>query len=253
MMQFFAVFIIAILSTTPAWSSCGKTSVEVPFSSTKDVSCYRELTPFSITLESISNERVAQFQVNLYEIEHENIPHASTVQYLNFDQENIQILSFLCSGETPVVSDAYSANLKNLIDDKSATDTGTLFISTGQAAENISVDQRKKIKAKIYDKFLELYETSGPDLIRVDDDNDNVYIPNVLLMQTSNRRSKTDRQVYSNYFSKTGSSINGCSKKFMKKMAGYSIKEILKTRSFDNIEIRRRSKDSQKIEILLEF
>lgn len=227
-----------------AQADCSEGSILIPLS-TKEHGCLKKLNNLSLKLEKIDTESKAYFDVEFLNVEFTNIPHESVIEYLSIHTDpqtqdtKLNVISFLCSGEIPLDGDAYSENLQNMVGNNHPSSNHNVFISTGQAAENISASQRNKAKTKIYDNFVSLYEANHNE--RIDINNDDIYIPNILAGLSRRRPSETEQKNYSDYFARTGSSINGCSKKFKNKMSGYLIKNILNKHPFLGVKVKKKN------------
>lgn len=245
MLHFLVGITVALLVVGSAWSKCDtETSVNIPLEIDGKPACYRQQNGILISAERVKKNEFVEYEISPLVAEFENVPLAMTYQYISveIDPESkaskVHMMSFLCSGETPIGGDAFSDSLQNLAENVQSPEASTeVFISTGQPAENISVSQAKKAKAKVFDRFLEIYESRGEENDSIDADQSNIYIPNVLI---GNSVTSIERKIYSAFFSRTSSSINGCSKKFLNKMQDLLIENVAKTQPFKDVELRRK-------------
>lgn len=274
MLQFFIGVVISSLLISTAWSKCDErqtpfeadssgmlvlgpeksgsifgtqVTINLPIFINGKQSCYHQKNTISINAEEVKQGEHVEFEITPLMVEFENVPSAQTFQYLNieYDQDNkasrVSMMSFLCSGETPVGGDAFSDSLMNLAENGADVDqTVEIFIATGQAAENISVSQAKKAKAKVYDKFLEIYESRASEAEIEDLENNNIYVPNVISGMMLHNVSASERKLYASFFSRTSSSINGCSKAFQSKMADLLLESVENNKPFKGIELSKK-------------
>lgn len=247
------VTVISTALTLNAWSRCPQEGVEtvssstiiVPLTHNGKAACYHQKSFIEVKAERTQDEKIVNYEITPVAARFENIPAPKIYQYVNieYDQKGeaprFHMMSFLCSGEYPIGGDAFSGSLQELAEDSPPEDTTDIFISTGQASDNLSVDQIKKAKAKVYDKFVEIYESQFPERGTIDSDVSNLYIPNILTGISVNTFSETEKKILSSYFSRTGSSINGCSMKFINQMQEHLINHVLLSQPFKDINIRR--------------
>lgn len=278
MLHFFVGIAIALFVAGPAWSKCDtnnmsyerRTSIELTcapgsHSSLKSVvtiniplvidgkpACYHQDNGILITTEHVKENEFVEYEITPLSAVFENVPSPMTYQYLNVEVDpetkmsKVYMMSFLCSGETPIGGDAFSDTLQNLADNVESQQASTeIFIATGQAAENISVSQAKKAKAKVYDRFLELYEGRGNSIDPLDTDQSNIYIPNILAGYSVNRISTVERKLYSAFFFRTSSSINGCSKKFLTLMQNLLLENVAKNQPYKGIDLKKKEFSSK--------
>lgn len=270
MVHFLAGLIISCLLVGTAWSKCddskvimqrstsfglswgeGKNSsgfgsdltVNIPLIINGKQACYHQSSAINITTEKVEENESVEYEITPMEADFENVPNPAVFQYINidYDEQNkasdVQIVSFLCSGETPIGGDAFGDSLvklsMNAVRDSTQVD---VFIATGQAADNLSISQSKKAKAKVFDRFLDIYESriEGQD---IETQSSNIYIPSVLSSVSIN---SPERKLYSSFFSRTNSSINGCSKRFVTKMQDLLLHNVAKENPFKDIEIKKR-------------
>jgi hypothetical protein len=252
--------ILCSLFINPAWANCDTETfifiyknsifesedlVNVPLEIDGKSACYKQSKGLKISAEKMTKSESLEYEISPLKVEFKNVPSPEVYQYIFLENESadstkISLMSFVCSGETPIGGDALSASLSRFVEDKGEDENNiNIFISTGRAAENIGVSQEKKAKAKVYDRFLELYESRTAE--EFDERNSsNIYIPNILSGISSETSSEINRKLYSAFFSKTGSSINGCSKQFLKNMNDLLIEKVVKAQPFKNIEIKRK-------------
>jgi hypothetical protein len=218
-------------------------TVNIPLRIDGKQACYHQSSAISVITEKVKDTEYVEYEITPLEADFENVPQPSVRQYINIDYESdkashVQIMSFLCSGETPIGADAFGDSLLKLsTDTKEQSANIDMFIATGQAADNLQISQSKKAKVKVYDRFLELYETKVEGDISFEEDHSNIFIPSVL---TGTSISTPDRKLYSSFFSRTNSSINGCSKKFIEKMQDNLIENVVKNNPFKNIDLRKK-------------
>ena len=247
---------ITVLSTTlalNAWSRCPMEGVEAASSATVSVplahngksACYHQKSFIEVKAETVQDGKYVNYEITPVVARFENIPTPKIYQYVNieYDQKGevpkFHMMSFLCSGESPIGGDAFSGSLQKLAENSTQEDSADIFIATGQASDNLSVDQIKKAKAKVYDKFVEIFESQFPEGGTIDSDISNLYIPNILTGISVNTFTETEKKNLSSYFSRTGSSINGCSMKFINQMQEHLIQNVLLTQPFKDIDIKR--------------
>lgn len=215
-------------------------SVNIPFQANGKPSCYHPVTSLSIVAESINSKSI-DYEITPMTVEFENIPEPAAHHFIfsEMDTEDmsqkISMVSFQCSGEIPVGADAFSDSLQRIAEKNGdEKDEGSIFISSGHAAGEISVSNEQKARAKVFDRFRELYELRTNEDV-TEDDISNLYVPNMILSQ-----GNVNRKVYASFFARTSSSINGCSKKFLKVMDDLKIDNVVKNKPFLGIEIKKK-------------
>lgn len=219
-------------------------TVNIPLVINGKQACYHQSSALNVTTEKVKEAESVEYEITPMEADFENVPNPAVYQYMNIDYDadkkasTVQIISFLCSGETPIGGDAFGDSLNN-ISEKTEEQSASIdvFIATGQAADNLSISQSKKAKAKVFDRFLEIYETRTDGDITYEEKDSNIYIPSVL---TGLSISSPERKLYSSFFSRTNSSINGCSKKFASKMQDLMLHNIVKENPFKDIELKKK-------------
>lgn len=256
MLHFILGFIVSALLIGNAMAACeaeefnfvkrslffnDENTVSVPLQLNEKPSCYYPKQKLSIVADSL-NESEIDFTINPMVAEFENIPdpvthHLVFIESNENNEKKISLTSYHCSGEIPLGADAISDTLQNIADRSTEEDEdGNIFISTGQGAQNITVSKEQKARAKVFDRFSELYEErTGEDV--TEDQTSNIYVPNVMLALS---QDPVSRKVYSSFFARSSSSINGCSKKFLNAMGDLLIDNVAKTKPFTGIDIRKK-------------
>jgi hypothetical protein len=180
-------------------------------------------------------------EVSTLSVDFQNVPDARVNQYLNviYDEDSnpslIQIASFICSGQLPIGAEAISIKLHKKKDDYQDNETDEVFIATGQAGEDIQVNQTKKNKSKIFDSFLNLLEGKAlENQFRSFDPE--VYIPLLL----SGSLDDQERKILSVFLNETSSSVNGCTYEFGTLMSSFQIDKLEKNQIFRGIEVKRK-------------
>lgn len=219
-------------------------TVNVPLVINGKQACYHQSSAINITTEKLKENEFIEYEVTPMVADFENVPSPATYQFMNIDYDadnkasNVQIISFLCSGETPIGGDAFGDSLIKLSEKTEDQSVNIdVFIATGQAADNLSISQNKKAKAKVYDRFLEIYESRTDGDILLEGEDSNIYIPTVMTGLSVN---SAERKLYSAFFSRTNSSINGCSKKFVTKMQDLLLHNVIKENPFKDIELKKK-------------
>lgn len=221
-------------------------SVNIPLKIDGKQACYRQSSSIKVKTEKIMDNEFVEYEITPINAEFENVPKPQILQYLFIEFEDsiipskVHIASFLCSGENPIGGDAFSDSLSKLSEDVKTPETSTsIFIASGIAAEDVSVSLERKARAKVYDRFLQLFEyRSG--VTNIETDHSNIYVPNVLAGLPHLSTSSVDRKLYSAFFTRTNSSLNGCSEKFRKNMQHLLIENVAKTNPFNGIEISKK-------------
>lgn len=268
MIHFLAVMSVTFLLISSAWSKCEKdqisflrtsslfekeVTINIPLSVDGKPSCYKQLSALGIKPVKNNDLDHIEYEISPMSAAFENVPSPDTLQYLfiESDQEKkstrLLMMSFLCSGENPIGADAVSQYIVKMNEEKKGNQEETnIFIYTGRASENISLSQEKKIKAKIYDRFLELYESRSGENVH-EQETSNIYIPHVVAGFSHDMRENINRKLYSYFFSHTGSSVNGCSRKFVASMQDFLIDNVSKHQPFNGIEIKKKQFSSHYI------
>lgn len=270
-MKCLAICVLSLL-TTSVWSKCDvdqirysrstsyglnlgegssefgqNVTVNIPLVIDGKPACYHQKNGIKVTTEEIEEGKEIDYEITPLQASFENVPAPAIYQYLNveYDQgqraSRLQIMSFLCSGERPIGADAFSDSLIALSEKPKEVSSGVnIFIATGGAAENISVSQANKARVKVYDKFLEIFETRSEELATIEEDQTNIYIPNVLAGVSIEEITSIDRKLYTSFFTRTNSSINGCSKNFRVKMQDFLLENVSRHQPFKGIELKRK-------------
>lgn len=276
MIHFIAGLIISCILIGNAWSKCddsrvimqrstsfglswgeGQSSsafgsnltVNIPLVINGKQACYHQSSAINIITDKVKDNESVEYEITPMDADFENVPNPAVYQYINIDYDDqnkasdVQIISFFCTGETPIGGDAFGDSLiklsLNAVEGSTQID---MFIATGQAADNLSISQSKKAKAKIYDRFLDIYDSRTDGKDTYEQQGSNIYVPSVLSSQSI---STPDRKLYSAFFSRTNSSINGCSKKFALKMQDHLIQNVVKENPFKDIELKKKFMSSK--------
>lgn len=203
-------------------------------------SCYHQTSALSLKIETMT-QSAAEFEISPLLAEFENVPEPQTFHFIQVEHaedrpSKIHMMSFLCSGEHPIGADAYSETFAKLVKSKEDKEAIEVTIANGQATDHLTVNLEKKAKAKVYFHFLKLFEDRNGGTSVEDMKNSNIFIPNIIL--ESNR--SMSKQIYSTFFSRTNSGLNGCSKDFQKDMQDLLIENVIQTKPFNKIEIRKK-------------
>lgn len=255
MLQFIiAVIISSFIISSSAWSKCLEQSalmnrvnaftinlgssdtINIPLNIDGQQACYHQESALGFKAESLSDATSVDFEITPLVAKFENVPAPQSFQYIDIDYKDdkaskVRIMNFLCSGEIPIGSDALAAVLNEEKDD-----TVSITISTGQVADNLQVTEERKAKAKVYFQFLKTFEVRNG--VSVDDmKNSNIYIPTII---AENAVTASEYKLYTNFFNRTNSTLNGCSEAFKTKMQDFLIENVIKNQPFRSIDIRKK-------------
>lgn len=221
-------------------------TINIPLRIDGKQACYKQSSNVKVQTERIKENEYIEYEITPLSADFVNVPNAQIFQYVFFDYEDsikaskIHIASFLCSGESPIGGDAFSDSLVKLSENVKTPEASTsIFIATGTAAEEIAVSQARKARAKVFDRFLNLFEYRT-GLTTIETDNSNIYVPNVLAGLSIEASGSIERKLYSAFFTRTNSSVNGCSTKFRKIMHDLMIENVAKNNPFQGIEIWKK-------------
>lgn len=221
-------------------------TINIPLRIDGKPACYKQTSNIRIQTERIKENEFVEYEITPLSADFENVPDAQIFQYVFIDFEDsikaskIHIASFLCSGESPIGGDAFSDSLVKLSENSKSPEASTsIFIATGTAAEEIAVSQARKARSKVFDRFLRLFEYRT-GMTSIDTDNSNIYVPNVVAGLSIEASSSLHRKLYSAFFTRTNSSVNGCSAKFRKNMHDLLIENVAKNNPFSGIEIWKK-------------
>lgn len=219
-------------------------TVGLPLVNNGAPSCYHQRAPLMIETADLGSTQ-AEFELSPFDIEPENIPAVATYQYVHVEQSDadnnpkIFVINFLCSGRHPIAADAISDTLQNIVDKKPSQDDQEFYIATGQIlGDDYTLNPTMKAKSKIYDVFFELYETRLENQRKLE--TSSVYIPNVISGLSTAQFTPMEKKLYSSFFSRTGSSLNGCHPDFIEKMQDRQIDNVVKSQPFRKIDIRKK-------------
>jgi hypothetical protein len=188
-----------------------------------------------------SDQKYASAEISTLSVEFQNVQDARVNQYLNviYDEDSnptlIQITSFICLGQLPIGADAISIKLHKKEEDYQSEQKEEIFIATGQAGEDIQINQTKKYKSKIFDHFLNLVEEKTLEM-QIHSLEPDVYIPRLL----SGQLEAEERKILSTFFNETSSSINGCTYELERLMNSYKIEHLENKQMFKGIQIQRK-------------
>lgn len=272
MLQFIAAIILSALVISPAWSKCpveipkmlltlkhaknfvmqenlevlNKTTV-VPYPIQGKTGCYTEEQHVDIKVAQVEDGKFVDFNISPLAVSIDNIPTPETFHYLNIDYDEssrptkTQFMSVLCSGEIPITADAFSGTINKLLKtENSKPSEPGVFISTGESAgTNYSISRNKKEEAKVYDRFLDLYEEKA---LGENIESTNIFIPNILSGLTQENISGDHKKIMSWFFSTTLSSLNACSKKFVERMKDHQIENVIQNKPFKDISIKKQNR-----------
>lgn len=261
MLQFIVAAILCSIVISNAWSKCLESNdknnnlwrpdfstsdlgtINIPMKPNGEQACYHQNSALFVKAVGVDNTG-AEYEISPLLAEFENVPEPKTYQFLNIEYAEdgaatkVHVISYLCSGENPIGADAFSSSLKKLLEIKEEDSAEPTSIANGQAADNLTVNQEKKAKAKVYFHFVKLFENRNPGVSIEDMTDTNIFIPNIVTHTTS--FVPQNRQLYSTFFTRTNSSLNGCSNAFREKMDDYLIENIIENQPFRDLEIRRK-------------
>lgn len=240
------------------WSSSGSNSqmsssqsVNMPILINGEPACYRQSSALAVKTEKIKERESIEYEITPFKAEFENVPEPKIYQYLNVEhseneaESKVYLISYMCSGETPIGAEAFSDSLLKLAYSKGAEVKTQMFFATGAAAANLGVSNQKKAKAKVFDKFLEIYESRSSESL-INTNRDNIYIPSLITSTEIGSTTSVERKLYLSFFSRTNSSLNGCSKRFLNVMNDYLLENVVKNQPFNNITLKKK-KFSEKL------
>jgi hypothetical protein len=261
------VFSLGFLTCSSLWAGCQKGSfsytrstsvgvawgessfgqevvVNIPLRVNGKAACYKQKGKIAVETKRVKDREFVEYEIRPMAVEFENVPDAGVYQYLNVDDlgasdSQLSIVSFICSGETPIGSNAFSDSLRKLMTKttKTVSTSMSTFIATGEAA-NILARQEVIKNRPIYRRFKELLaerttarDYSGP--------NSSISVPAVIAGTSLAHLGSTERALYADYNSKTGADINGCSKLFREAMKEFLLDNVIRESPFPNVELRR--------------
>jgi len=201
-----------------AWANCqfDDKAIELPAILHETTPCYRIEGELSL---SKAKER-GFIKLDTPAIEFSHVPSPSILHFLKIDQNEkgrtlkITAMTYLCSGELPIASEAASL----IIDDQAISEEDhEVFIESGTDLTSLG-DKRKK-KTKVYEDFIKIYEEKSQDSPEA---SDRVYVPNLILNQK--HYSEKMQELYSFFFRQSSSPLNACEGTFRKSMQRYILK-----------------------------
>lgn len=219
-------------------------TVNVPLELPGKKSTYKLSASLSLNTETLKESQFVEHELSPVVAEFENVPSPRLYQFIHIENDDktntpiLRMISFLCSGETPIGGEALSGKLL-LNTDGTEEDDNHIFISTGRAAEDISVSHESKLRSKIFDRFLEIYEERALNILQ-ENDSAEIYIPDILAGLSGNRKTSVERNLFSIFFKQTNSSVNGCSGKFVNIMQDLLIENVAKEKALAGVEVRKK-------------
>ena len=272
MLQFIAATILSALIISPAWSKCPvdipkmalnlkygdsfimkenleimSKTVIVPYPVNGQSGCFNEEQSLEIKVSRIEEGKFVDIDIYPQLVTFDNIPSAQTFHYLNIDFNEAnrpykaQFMSVQCSGEVPISSDALSGSITSFTktDNIKPIEPG-IFISTGETAgTSYSLSKNKKEEAKVYDRFLDLYEDRA---LGENIEASNIFIPNILSGFSQENISDNHKKIMSWFFSTSLSSLNACSQKFVERMKDFQIENVLKNKPYRDISVKKQNR-----------
>lgn len=222
-----------------------KSTTNIPLVIDGKRACYHQTNKLEIRTERKKDKEYVEFEITPMEADFENVPDPSVVHYLNVDQNRVQMMSFLCSGETPIGAEGFSDSLLKLsVSGPSASVKVSSTFATGIAARNLYENERDMANDRVYDSFLELYRDRAKESMSEEETLD-IFIPSVITRTTIESRSSLKRSLYSSFFSRTGFTVNGCSKAFREVMDEFRLEKIAKNKSMNGIELKKKAFSSK--------
>ncbi|MFP5386685.1 MAG: hypothetical protein ACLGHN_11435 [Bacteriovoracia bacterium] len=218
-------------------------TINIPLSINGKAACYKQKGQLSVQTKDIKEAESVEYEITPLTVEFSNVPEGKLYQYLhvNHDVEGraskVSMISFVCSGETPIGGDAFSDSLKKIAGGNASFGIRTYF-ATGQAAEELA-RREKKAKLPAYETFMDLFVSRVSEIDEVIY-HSTISIPAVISGQTMNSVTSVERQLYSNYFSRTGAEINGCSIQFRETMKDFLIENVVRTNPFAGINLKKK-------------
>lgn len=221
-------------------------TVNIPMQFNGRSACYHQQSSLGVTTKRVRRGHSVEYEITPMRASFENVPDAHHQQYLFMEYgsdgkaSKVYMMSFLCSGETPLGSETFSDFLSLIPDgSRSSVQVSTVF-ATGAAARNLQQDRPDDRARPVYEKFHSLYrnlqgEESSSDCAAC---RDRVFIPSVIATTSINSYSDIDRNLYASFYSRTQSSLNGCAADFRERMQAYRIENLLRTNPLPGIQIR---------------
>lgn len=239
-------FNLDLNSDGSGFSYDGKMTVNIPMVINGEEACYHQKNGIGIKTEKVKERELVQYEITPMFADFENVPDAKIYQYLNIDFEvnkasSLQMVSFLCSGETPIGGDAFIDSLKKIYLNKEpgASVNGRQIIAIGAPAQNIERDVTRKVRQTAFKRFLEIYEDRGGEEIATSEAN--ITIPSVITEFSLSSTTSVDRKLYSAFYSRTGSMVNGCSSAFRETMKDLLIENV----AHPHFELKKKSFSSK--------
>lgn len=213
------LFLLVSLMDLPlAWASCefDEKAVELPAILHESAPCYKMEGELSL---SKANEK-GFIKLDTPAIEFSRVPSPSILHYLKVDQNEysravkVTAMTYLCSGEVPVASEAASL----IIDDQASTEENhEVFIESG--TDLTALGNKRKKKTRVYEDFIKVYEEKTQESSGAVE---RVYVPNLILNQ--GLYSEKMQELFSFFFRQTNSPLNACEGAFRKSMQRYILK-----------------------------
>ena len=209
--------LISFFVLPTAWSNCDlqEDAIELP-------EVFQDTDPCFKMRGALSLKRIDgtdRVKIDTPEIAFSGVPSPSVLHYVKVDKKDgkpakVMAMTYLCSGEVPIASEATSY----LIDETGTDHSGSeIFIESG--TEITSLGDNKKKKLKIYEEFFKVFES------KIDSESaetHQVYIPDLIL--NPNSYSERIREVLSFYLRMTNSPLNACKKSFRDLMGNHLLR-----------------------------
>lgn len=222
-------------------------SMNIPLEIEGKKACYHQTSAIGVKTTSIKENELVEYEINPMEASFENVPNAKIRQFLLVDfnkvknASEIYIMSFLCTGETPIGGDVFSDELAKIAmkGSSSSLELQTVF-ATGRAAELIREKTPKRNTKKIYSKFMDIFSSRIENKVIPYTSRANVSIPDFLATASLESLSSVERKIYVEYSSRTGSHLNGCSNTFLEVMRDHLIENVAQQNPFSGIEVKKK-------------
>lgn len=223
-------------------------TVNVPLSINGQEACFVKKTKFEVSAEDNKKKSTSSIVINPLEVEFKNVPQGHVKQYLfvERDPENdiltkFHLMSFICSGDTPLSIEASSDSFFDVVLKRSASQQVNTVFATGAAAQILKEAQPKSSSQPTFDFFSKLYALKTKHALEeapLCDYN----VPSLITDTSIDAIAGVHRKMVSTFSTMGERVVNGCTKDFSESMKSYQVENYLQNESLKDYKIKKKKK-----------
>lgn len=203
-------------------------TVTLPVDINGKKACFHQKGHLDVTTTAIKNQKLTA-KLSPLSVKYEKVPESRTLHYVDVDQKKLMIVSFVCMGEIPLSEETLSDSLLNLA-------------KVGAKAKNNNVIDVSNLKLKnatlehFFNIFSKLTSKSTSDIQH----NTNIYVPALLNGMSGHQSTDQDKTLIRSFYNDKGARLNGCSEEFRREMQDHLLEEIIRKKTFKDINFVRK-------------